>query len=56
MKVNEQRMSLGEGNTPLVRSVALRLEFSTPNLHFKLESNNPTGRSKTASPPPKWPG
>jgi len=46
MNVNEQRVSLGEGNTPLVPSVALGLEFSTPNLHFKLESNNPTGSFK----------
>ena len=46
MKVNERRVSLGEENTPLVPSVSLGLEFSTPNLHFKLESNNPTGSFK----------
>jgi threonine synthase len=46
MNVNEQQVSLGEGNTPLVRSVALSNELSISNLHFKLESNNPTGSFK----------
>jgi threonine synthase len=46
MNVNEQHVSLGEGNTPLVRSVALSNELSISNLHFKLESNNPTGSFK----------
>ncbi len=40
------RISLGEGDTPLVRSVALERECGLDELWFKLESCNPTGSFK----------
>jgi threonine synthase len=39
-------MTLGEGNTPLVRSRQIGARFGLPNLYFKLESCNPTGSYK----------
>ena len=38
--------TLGEGNTPLVRSERLALELGIPELYFKLESTNPSGSYK----------
>lgn len=38
--------SLGEGQTPLVRSAALGDELGLPNLYFKSEHLNPTGSFK----------
>ena len=43
---NTPRISLGEGDTPLVRSVALERECGLDELWFKLESCNPTGSFK----------
>ncbi len=40
------RKSLGEGNTPLVRSTNIGREIGVPNLYFKLETMNPTGSFK----------
>jgi threonine synthase len=40
------RIDLGEGNTPLVRSRNIGLELGLPNLYFKLENLNPTGSYK----------
>ena len=40
------RISLGEGDTPLVRSVALERECGLDELWFKLEACNPTGSFK----------
>jgi threonine synthase len=42
----EHRLSLGEGNTPLVRSRAIGTALGLENLYFKLESVNPTGSYK----------
>jgi len=42
----EFRMSIGEGNTPLVRSRRIGPDAGLKNLHFKLESCNPTGSYK----------
>lgn len=39
-------ITLGEGDTPLVRSVALEKELSCGELYFKLEGCNPTGSFK----------
>src|SRR5262245_22103246 len=39
-------LTLGEGNTPLVRSVALGQDLPVADLRFKLESSNPTGSFK----------
>jgi len=39
-------ITLGEGNTPLVRSVALEKEIGCAKLYFKLEGCNPTGSFK----------
>ncbi len=39
-------ITLGEGDTPLVRSVALEKEFNCGGLYFKLEGCNPTGSFK----------
>ena len=36
-------ITLGEGNTPLVRSRCLGLELGLRNLWFKLEGSNPSG-------------
>ncbi len=40
------RVSLGEGNTPLVRSRGIGPRDGIPNLSFKVESGNPTGSYK----------
>lgn len=42
----ENRVSLGEGDTPLVRSRRIGPEAGLANLHFKLEGTNPTGSFK----------
>ena len=39
-------VTLGEGDTPLVRSVDLERELGCGELHFKLEGCNPTGSFK----------
>jgi threonine synthase len=39
-------ISLGEGDTPLVRSTAIEREIGCEALYFKLESCNPTGSFK----------
>jgi threonine synthase len=39
-------ISLGEGNTPLVRSVSIERDVGCEALYFKLESCNPTGSFK----------
>jgi threonine synthase len=43
---SEYRISLGEGETPLVRSRRLGPAIGAPNLYFKLETSNPTGSYK----------
>ncbi|MCA9078446.1 MAG: pyridoxal-phosphate dependent enzyme [Planctomycetaceae bacterium] len=43
---SHHRITLGEGNTPLVRSRSIGPNAGLPNLHFKLESTNPTGSFK----------
>ena len=40
------RITLGEGDTPLVRSAAIEQELGVDELWFKLESSNPTGSFK----------
>ena len=40
------RITLGEGDTPLVRSRHIGPAIGLPNLYFKLESTNPTGSYK----------
>ncbi len=40
------RITLGEGDTPLVRSAAIERELGVDELWFKLESSNPTGSFK----------
>ena len=40
------RVTLGEGNTPLVRSVRLGAELGLAELWFKCEGANPTGSYK----------
>ncbi len=40
------RITLGEGNTPLVRSKRIGPAAGLRNLHFKLETANPTGSYK----------
>jgi threonine synthase len=42
----EHRITLGEGGTPLVRSRRIGPAAGLTNLHFKLESLNPTGSYK----------
>lgn len=42
----ENRVSLGEGNTPLVRSKAIGPSMGLKNLFFKLENLNPSGSYK----------
>lgn len=42
----EHRLTLGEGDTPLVRSRRVGPSAGLPNLFFKLESANPTGSYK----------
>lgn len=39
-------VSLGEGNTPLVRSAQIGAKLGLPALYFKMESANPTGSYK----------
>ncbi|OJX47633.1 pyridoxal-phosphate dependent enzyme [Devosia sp. 66-22] len=41
-----QVVSMGEGNTPLVRSARIAERLGLRNLFFKLESSNPTGSFK----------
>lgn len=43
---NKFRLTLGEGGTPLVRSVKIGPSLGLNNLYFKLESLNPTGSYK----------
>ncbi len=43
---NTPKITLGEGNTPLVRSQRLEKEFRCGELYFKLEGCNPTGSFK----------
>ena len=40
------RITLGEGHTPLVQSQWIGREIGLPNLYFKLELSNPTGSYK----------
>lgn len=42
----QHRITLGEGNTPLVRSRSIGPSAGLTNLYFKLESTNPTGSFK----------
>lgn len=42
----EARITLGEGDTPLIRSRRLGPRLGMPNLYFKLEMTNPTGSYK----------
>ena len=42
----EFRISLGEGNTPLVRSRSIGAMMGVPELYFKLENINPSGSYK----------
>lgn len=44
--LNPPRVSLGEGNTPLIPSVSVGLKLGLTNLYFKLENCNPTGSYK----------
>lgn len=39
-------VTLGEGFTPMVASQRIGAELGLDRLHFKLESNNPTGSYK----------
>ena len=41
-----KRLSLGEGNTPLVKSAYLGKQLGIDELYFKLEGSNPTGSYK----------
>jgi threonine synthase len=43
---SEFRVSLGEGNTPLVKSRNIGPSLGLANLYFKVESSNPTGSYK----------
>lgn len=46
-KVREdRRISLGEGNTPCIRSRAIGPSLGLDQLHFKVEGSNPTGSYK----------
>ncbi len=40
------RTTLGEGDTPLVRSLRIGPSLGLENLHFKIEASNPTGSYK----------
>ena len=42
----EHRVSLGEGNTPLVKSKRIGPALGLNNLYFKLENLNPSGSYK----------
>tara|TARA_B110000305_G_scaffold239468_1_gene307370 strand:+ start:642 stop:1709 length:1068 start_codon:yes stop_codon:yes gene_type:complete len=43
---SEHQLTLGEGDTPLIRSRVIGPELGLENLYFKLESVNPTGSYK----------
>jgi len=43
---SEHQLSLGEGDTPLIRSRVIGPDLGLENLYFKLESVNPTGSYK----------
>src|SRR6476619_477928 len=40
------KVTLGEGNTPLVQSVGIAAELGLKRLFFKLENTNPSGSYK----------
>ncbi|GAA5221520.1 threonine synthase [Membranihabitans marinus] len=40
------QLTMGEGNTPLLRSDRISKKYNIPNLYFKLETSNPTGSYK----------
>jgi threonine synthase len=42
----EHRVTLGEGNTPLIRSRSIGPKLGLNSLYFKIESSNPTGSYK----------
>ena len=42
----EFRITLGEGNTPVIKSRSIGSGLGLSNLYFKLETNNPTGSFK----------
>jgi threonine synthase len=46
LSADTPRISLGEGDTPLVRSRSLERDIGCEELYFKLESTNPTGSFK----------
>ena len=46
VKAPEHIATMGEGNTPLVRSSRVGLSLGLKNLYFKLETQNPTGSYK----------
>ncbi len=39
-------VTMGEGGTPLIKSVGIAREYGVTNLHFKFEGSNPTGSFK----------
>jgi threonine synthase len=43
---SSHQITLGEGDTPLIKSRKIGKELGIPSLYFKLESNNPTGSYK----------
>lgn len=43
---DDNRVTLGEGNTPLIKSNQLGKELGLKNLYFKLENTNPSGSYK----------
>ena len=46
----DAKLTLGEGNTPLVKSKQLGKQLGLENLYFKLEITNPSGSIKTGLP------
>ncbi len=53
---SENRVTLGEGNTPLIRSRRIGPSVGLSSLYFKLESSNPElDRSKIALLPLRFP-
>ena len=46
VKTSEHIATLGEGNTPLVRSTRIGASLGLKNLYFKVETQNPTGSYK----------
>lgn len=42
----ENRITMGEGNTPLIKSRTIAKQLGISSLYFKLESGNPTGSYK----------